>query len=198
MACFISCNEDGPVSSGSDKTVIERSLTPSNTDINLTTSDGINITIPAGTLNSNLDIKIIKMANPPASTDSKLKVGSNVFKISLNGSLNFNDDIVIRIKYDKSKIQSGFTIQNGIKGILYSDNMWQVVDFEIDVMTEEIVFYFNPQNKLDKIKEELQNENSTIFADSYTYSHSGNEDNEFMGRLKQFTFVYAEADASVQ
>mgnify|MGYP001007742977 CR=1 FL=1 len=174
---FISCNEDGPVNSGSDKTVIEKSLAPSNTDINLSTSDGINITIPADALNSNLDIKVIKLANPPASTDSKLKVGSNVFKISLNGSLNFNDDIVIHIKYDKSKIQSGLTVLNGVKGIVYVNNGWQNVDCDFDIVREEIVIKFNPQSKINKFKEKLQDENSVIFGDGYTTTDSGQDDN---------------------
>jgi len=182
---IVACKEDNPVNNNNDKVVYENLLEPSNSVQTIETIDGIKIIIPAAALQSSLNLKITKLASPPSLNDATIKIGSNVFKLELIGDIQFSKSIVIRVKFDVSKILSGITISEGVKGLMYYSGEWQTPNYTLDLANEEIVFLLDPINKVSKNSDKFLSDEEIVFGDGYTTTDSGQSD-ELLNKMKYF------------
>ncbi|GAB1372487.1 hypothetical protein MASR1M45_25490 [Candidatus Kapaibacterium sp.] len=117
-----------------------------------------------------------------------MKLGSNLYKISFKGFQSFAKTVNIYLKYDPSKIESGKTPEQSVKGMIYSNGTWKEANFEIDKVNSKIIFNINNLSS-SSLKDEsvLMADDEIIIGDGYTTTDEGQSDNP-LARFKSIDF----------
>jgi hypothetical protein len=194
LLIITSCDDTNKISNPhSDEYIIDQTLSSSVNEQIVESGSDIKIIFPANSLKGNLELKIKKEISVQGFSVPNTKLGNNVYRIQFIGSTSFISPVKIFINYDKSKITNGKSIAESVKGFIYSNNSWELGDFQIDEINSKIIFNINnlANPKIGKDLPVLQeNEDEILFGDGYTNTDSGQED-ELLVKMKYFITTLA-------
>ena len=162
-----------------DDILVEKTLQPATTEQVVNYGTDITITIPSGTLTRETKFTIKKGENLPAMTLEKMNAGSNAFKVIVSGQQIFSSPVVITINYDESKIPSGQTIDQTVKGLIYKNGVWSIANYTLDKINKKIRIYVTDfKSKIEKSNNPilLDEESTTIFMPGYSQGDQGTGD----------------------
>jgi hypothetical protein len=181
MNFILSCDEINKIiNPPTDEYMVDKTINASSNEQIVESGSDIKIIFPANSLKSNIELKIKKESTFPAFSISNTKLGNNIYKIKLKGNTDFSSPIKIIINYDKSKIPSGKSVAESVKGYIYSNGNWKIGEFQIDEFNFKIVFTIS---NIDIPKSSKENpsfqdkESEVIFGDGYTNTDTGQSDN---------------------
>ncbi|GAB1372493.1 hypothetical protein MASR1M45_25550 [Candidatus Kapaibacterium sp.] len=140
LILFTSCDE---LLNPSSDYVIEKSVIATSEEQVFEAGNDFKIVFPPNAVNQNIEMKVKKESSAPTFSLSNMKLGSNLYKLSFKGFQSFAKTVNIYLKYDPSKIESGKTAEQSVKGMIYSNGTWKEANFEIDKVNSKIIFNIN-------------------------------------------------------
>ena len=179
-----------------NEVLVEKTIQPSTTEQVVSYSNDITITIPSGALTKETKFTIKKGGSLPAMTLDKINTGTNSFRIIINGQQSYSSPVEILINYDESKIPTGHTADETIKGLLYKNNEWHIADFTLDKVNKKIRLLISDfKNQSGKRLEiPLGDEDSEVIVlPGYSQADTGSSDNP-LAKTKQ---IYLAIDADL-
>ncbi|GAB1370647.1 hypothetical protein MASR1M45_07080 [Candidatus Kapaibacterium sp.] len=181
MIIVSSCDE---ILNPSTDYLIEKEVKPSSEEQVFESGSDFRIVFPPNSTNNNIELKVKKESSAPTFSLSNMKLGSNLYKLSFKGFQSFAKTVNIYLKYDPSKIESGNTAEQSVKGMIYSNGTWKEANFEIDKVNSKIIFNINNLSSSNtKDGPILMADDEIVIGDAYTTTDAGNQD-EFLNSLK--------------
>ncbi|GAB1372492.1 hypothetical protein MASR1M45_25540 [Candidatus Kapaibacterium sp.] len=186
MFIITSCDE---LLNPSSDYVIEKSVIATSEEQVFEAGNDFKIIFPPNAVNQNIELKVKKESSAPTFSLSNMKLGSNLYKLSFKGFQSFAKTVNIYLKYDPSKIESGKTPEQSVKGMIYSNGTWKEANFEIDKVNSRIIFNINNLSS-SSLKDEpvFMADDEIIIGDGYTTTDTG-QDDDFLAKMKTSKFI---------
>jgi hypothetical protein len=187
---LIACDEINKViDPPSDGYLVDKSVYTSVNEQVIESGNDFKMIFPPQSLSGDIEIKVKKESSYPVFNISNTTLGNNIYRIKFQGNTTFLIPVKIIINYDKSKIPSGKTAAESVKGYIYANGNWKLGDFQLDEVNSKIIFSISnlATPKSGKDIPVLQNEGELIFGNSIL--DQGQNDSKVLETLqKTLTF----------
>jgi hypothetical protein len=180
---IISCDElNKVIDPQSDAYLIDKTVSTATSEQVIESGNDFKMIFPPQSLSSDIEIKVKKESSYPVFNISNTTLGNNVYRIKFKGNTSFLIPVRIIINYDKSKIPSGKTAAESVKGYVYAKGNWKLVDFQLDEANSKIIFIVSDLSSPKTGKNSpilLENEGEIIIGNG-VYSPTDSGQNDFL------------------
>ncbi len=120
------------------RVIISATVAPSDEDRSLR-GDGVNLTIPGGTLNQTSSVRVATVASPPAPPEGTSNL--TVFDVTVGTQVRFMPGLAIEIPYTPAMIPPGTSPARVIQGIRWDEGTgaWRLIPTAVDTARGVVV-----------------------------------------------------------